>query len=100
MLERLAEPPGVHRLRHQLLGRQPAARTTGSCDVCGGEVVQRADDTPEAIRKRLDLYEQRDRARSSPGTTSSGLLAEVDGLGTADEVTPRLIDAIDARRHS
>ena len=28
------------------------------CDNCGGEVVQRADDTPEAIQKRLDLYER------------------------------------------
>src|SRR5207249_6664733 len=26
------------------------------CDVCGGDVVQRDDDTPEAVRKRLDLY--------------------------------------------
>ena len=26
------------------------------CDVDGGEVVQRADDTEEAVRKRLDLY--------------------------------------------
>jgi hypothetical protein len=26
------------------------------------------------------------------------MLAEVDGLGTADEVTARLIDTIDARR--
>jgi adenylate kinase len=28
------------------------------CDVCGGEVVQREDDTDEAIRRRLDLYEE------------------------------------------
>ena len=29
----------------------------GVCDVCGGQVVQRADDTPEAVAKRLDLYD-------------------------------------------
>ena len=28
-----------------------------TCDVCGGEVVQREDDTEEAIQRRLDLYE-------------------------------------------
>ena len=28
------------------------------CDNCGGEVIQRADDTPDAIQKRLDLYER------------------------------------------
>ena len=50
-------PSGVHRLRGELLRRQPA-QYSWVCDNCGGEVVQRADDTPEAIQKRLDLYER------------------------------------------
>ena len=29
-----------------------------TCDVCGGEVVQREDDTEEAISRRLELYER------------------------------------------
>ena len=29
-----------------------------TCDVCGGEVVQREDDTEEAIERRLNLYEE------------------------------------------
>ena len=29
----------------------------GICERCGGDVVQRDDDTPEAVSKRLDLYE-------------------------------------------
>src|SRR4051812_54079 len=29
----------------------------GVCDVCGGRVIQRADDTPDAVSKRLDHYE-------------------------------------------
>src|SRR4051812_30786939 len=29
-----------------------------TCDICGGKVVQRADDTPEAIERRLDAYER------------------------------------------
>ena len=32
-----------------------------TCDVCGGEVIQREDDTEEAIRRRLELYEIADR---------------------------------------
>ena len=28
-----------------------------TCDACGGEVVQRQDDTEAAIRRRLELYE-------------------------------------------
>ncbi len=67
------------------------------CDNCGGDVVQRADDTPGAIQKRLDLYE-RETAPLIAWYADRGLLAAVDGLGSADEVTLRLIDAIDARR--
>jgi adenylate kinase len=66
------------------------------CDECGGDVVQRADDTPEAIQRRLDLYER----ETSPLTDwyrDAGLLEVVDGLGEADEVTARLITVIDKR---
>ncbi len=67
------------------------------CDNCGGEVVQRADDTPDAIQKRLDLYE-RETTPLIAWYRDRGLLAEVDGLGTADDVTAALVAAIDARR--
>ena len=30
----------------------------GACDRCGGELVPRADDKPESIRKRLETYQQ------------------------------------------
>jgi adenylate kinase len=68
-----------------------------TCDNCGGEVIQRADDTPDAIQKRLDLYE-RETAPLVAWYEGAGLLVPVDGLGTADEVTGRLIRAIDDRR--
>jgi adenylate kinase len=30
----------------------------GICDVCGGELMQRADDQPDVVRKRLQTYEE------------------------------------------
>jgi len=33
-------------------------REDGRCDYCGGELVQREDDRPETIRKRLDVYRE------------------------------------------
>ncbi len=30
----------------------------GVCDHCGGELVQREDSKPEAVRKRLDVYHE------------------------------------------
>ena len=66
------------------------------CDKCGGDVVQRADDTPESIAKRLAAY----NTETQPTIDfyeSTGLLVKVDGLGTPDEVFARLLSAIDAR---
>jgi adenylate kinase len=67
-----------------------------TCDVCGGEVAQREDDTEEAIRHRLDLY----REQTEPlilWYQARDLLGAVDGLGHPDEVTKRLVRAIDGR---
>jgi adenylate kinase len=70
-----------------------------TCDVCGGEVVQRADDTPDAIGRRLEAYE-RDTVPAIDLFDARGLLVTVDGLGRPDEVTARITDAIDRRVRS
>ena len=68
-----------------------------SCDNCGGDVVQRDDDTPEAINRRLDLYEsQTEPLIDFYGKT--GRLAQVDGVGTPEEVFGRLTAAVEQRR--
>jgi adenylate kinase len=67
-----------------------------TCDVCGGEVVQRADDTPDAIGRRLEVYE-RDTVPAIDLFDSRGLLITIDGLGRPEEVTARIVDAIDTR---
>ena len=67
------------------------------CDHCGGDVIQREDDTEEAIKRRLAIYE----AETAPlidWYEKRGLLMVVDGDGGADEVTARLIRAIDSAR--
>jgi adenylate kinase len=66
------------------------------CDVCGGNVVQRTDDTESAIRERLANYD-RETAPLIAWYSDRDLLITVDGLGTADEVTERLVRAIDGR---
>ena len=48
--------PGLRELRRQL-PRQHAADGDWICDICGGEVVQRDDDTEEAVDRRLEIYE-------------------------------------------
>ena len=67
------------------------------CDNCGGDVVQREDDRPAAIEKRLAAYES-ETAPLLAWYEDRGLLAVVDGYGPAAEVTERLLGAIDVRR--
>ncbi len=67
------------------------------CDVCGGDVQQRADDTPDAVNRRLDLYETQ-TAPLIEYYSSRGVLAVVNGVGQPDHVFHRLTDAVEARR--
>ncbi|HEV7886462.1 MAG TPA: adenylate kinase [Acidimicrobiales bacterium] len=68
-----------------------------TCDVCGGEVVQREDDTEDAIKRRLVLYEEQTEPLIS-WYLERDKLVSIDGMGTPDDVTARLVRAIDRRR--
>ena len=68
------------------------------CDVCGGDVKQRADDTPDSVNRRLDLYEEQtlplikhysDQADWSSSTAS----------GIPTHVFKRLCDAVESNRN-
>ncbi|GIU84322.1 MAG: adenylate kinase [Acidimicrobiales bacterium] len=56
----------------------------------------RSDDTEEAIRRRLELYE-RETVPAVEMFAAKGLLARVDGVGTVDEIAERVEHAIDER---
>ena len=59
----------------------------------------RADDTEDVIRRRLEVYEE----QTAPLTSvyaSRGLLVTVDGLGEVEEVTCRILEALNARSNS
>ena len=77
-------------------GKMAVARTgeaTVPCLSCGGEAEQRADDTVDAIARRLALYEEQTRPLLE-GLANHDLLATVDGMGTPDEVERRIHTAI------
>jgi adenylate kinase len=68
------------------------------CDKDGGDVVQREDDTPEAVKRRLDLYEK-DTRPLLDFYDGFGLLITVDGDGNPDDVFDRILEAIESARH-
>jgi adenylate kinase len=67
-----------------------------TCDKCGGQVVQRDDDTEDSVRKRLSLYNEQ-TAPLLAWFREQGLLAEVDGVGDPAAITEKLISVIDER---
>lgn len=68
-----------------------------TCDKDGGEVVQREDDTPEAVKKRLELYEKATRPLLD-FYEGLGLLVTIDGVGDPDEVFNRVIEGVETAR--
>jgi adenylate kinase len=54
----------------------------------------RDDDTEEVIRERQAIY-RRETAPLTEVYSARGLLVQVDGMGTVDEVTKRIFDALD-----
>ena len=67
-----------------------------TCDVCGGQVVQRDDDTEEAVATRLEVYD-RQTVPIIDFYANLGKLVVVDGVGAGDEVQERLVKEIDGR---
>jgi adenylate kinase len=65
----------------------------GICDRCGGELYQRDDDKPEAIKERLAIY----RSETIPIADyyeKAGVLVTVDGSGTPDDVVAQVLDRL------
>ncbi len=69
------------------------------CDVCGGDVMQRDDDTTDAINRRLDLYEEQ-TAPLIEHYQKLDRLVVIDGVGTPDGVFALLTAAVDTSRKS
>ena len=66
------------------------------CTRCGGELYQRADDKPEAVKKRIQVYLE-ETAPLIEHYRSAGILAEVDGEGSIEGVGRELTALIDSR---
>ena len=65
-----------------------------ACDACGGQVVRRTDDIDEkTVLSRLDTY-HRETEPLKAYYDERGLLKEVDGEGTPDEVFSRIVTVL------
>ena len=71
-------------------------RVNWTCDACGGDVIQREDDTEAVIGRRLHQYDKQ-TAPLVAWYLATDRLAAVDGEGDPDTVTRRLLRAIENR---
>jgi len=70
-------------------------RTEGRCDICGGDLYQRADDRPEVISERLRVYrEQTEKIRAH--YQAKGVFHRLDGAGSVDDVFGRISRVLDS----
>ena len=65
----------------------------GVCDVCGGELIQRADDNAETVANRIEVYE----AQTMPLVEyyeKAGNIAHIDGATGLDNVFADIVKAL------
>ncbi|MFJ8021158.1 adenylate kinase [Streptomyces sp. NPDC096311] len=74
--------------------KQP--KKEGVCDVCGGELYQRDDDSEETVRTRLEVY----HTQTEPIIdyyAAQGLVVTISALGKVEEVTGRAMEALKSK---
>ena len=100
---RVEQPELIRRLSTRWLCRKcqaPYSMDIGgqavACQKCSGELYQRADDSPETVKKRLEVY-FRDTTPLIDYYQRQGKLAEIDGEGVVNIVTDRIVSAVGGR---
>jgi adenylate kinase len=69
-------------------------KVKGICDACGGGIYQRADDTPETQRRRIQVYVE-STAPLVSYYRAKGLLVEIDGKQAIERVQQQLRQAVE-----
>ena len=70
------------------------SKVDGVCDHCGGNLVQREDDRPEAIRVRMEAYERSTRPLAD-FYARRGLLLSIPAEGAPDQIFARTLAELD-----
>lgn len=76
---------------YHLISSPPKVK--GKCDKCEGELYQRADDSAETVRRRLDVYS----AETAPLIgyyKKAGKLIEINGAGDIANISDSIISAL------
>ena len=68
-------------------------KAEGKCDLCGGELTIRADDKPETVRARLEVF-HRETEPLKEFYSARGKLKTVDNQPTVEATTAVICQAL------
>jgi adenylate kinase len=71
-------------------GREPGSK----CDKCGGTLVRRKDDEPDAIRNRLAVYKRQTEPVIDWYRNDGARLVSIDAVGSTTDVLNRAVSAL------
>lgn len=76
---------------YNIISNKP--QTEGKCDKCGGDLIQRADDNPETIKNRLNVYHEQTEPIKAY-YEKQGLLASAMGEERLEDTTANVAKAL------
>ena len=90
LVRRLSGRTICDRCQTPYTGREPGT----PCDKCGGRLVRRKDDEPEAVRRRLQVYREQTAPVIDWYRRNGTPLVSVDAVGSPATVTERVVRAL------
>ena len=72
-------------------------KVDGTCDVCGGELYQRADDNEETVSKRIQVYLDETKPLADY-YSNEGIIANINGEQSIDKVFADIVDALGSEK--
>lgn len=92
LVERLGGRTVCEQCQTPYTGREPGSK----CENCGGTLMRRKDDEPEAVRNRLAVYQRQTAPVLAWYEQHGARIATVDAVGSVDDVTRRALEALSA----
>jgi adenylate kinase len=90
LVRRLSTRTTCEKCQTPYSGREPGER----CDKCGGTLVRRADDDPDSVRRRIEVYQEQTEPVLAWYRNRGTRVAVVDAVGGFDEVGARMHRAL------
>jgi adenylate kinase len=90
IVRRLAGRTVCEKCQTPYTGREPGS----VCDKCGGTLVRRKDDEPEAVRNRLTVYRKQTAPVLDWYKQHGTKVSTIDAVGSVQEVTARALGAL------